>query len=142
MDNALRIVQAGQAMGLPPRAYVIAIATAMQESKLRNLASTVIPESYQYNPEGEGSDHDSVGLFQQRPSAGWGYVSQLMDPAYSASAFYKVLVQVPGWDSMALTWAAQTVQVSCCPYAYGQHEGVAQTVVDALLATPAAVPAP
>jgi hypothetical protein len=142
MNNALKIVQAGQAMGLPPRAYVIAIATAMQESRLRNLASTRLPESYQYNAEGDGSDHDSVGLFQQRPSAGWGLISQLMDPNYAATAFYSVLVQVPGWQGMDLTWAAQTVQVSCCPYAYGQHEGVAQTVVDTLLAPPVAVPAP
>ena len=134
MNNALTIVRTGQAMGLPERAYVIAVATAMQESQLRNLASTRIPESYQYNAEGEGSDHDSVGLFQQRPSAGWGAVSQLMDPAYAATAFYQALLRVPGWESMELTWAAQRVQVSAYPYAYAKHEPRAQQVVDALLA--------
>ena len=134
MNNALAIVRTGQAMGLPERAFVIAVATAMQESQLRNLASTRIPESYQYNPEGEGSDHDSVGLFQQRPSAGWGAVSQLMDPTYAATAFYQALLRVPGWETMELTWAAQRVQVSAFPYAYAKHEARAQQVVDALLA--------
>jgi hypothetical protein len=134
MNNALTIVRTGQALGLPERAFVIAVATAMQESQLRNLASTRIPESYQYNPEGEGSDHDSVGLFQQRPSAGWGAVSQLMDPTYAATAFYQALMRVPGWETMELTWAAQRVQVSAYPYAYAKHEARAQQVVDALLA--------
>jgi hypothetical protein len=138
MNNALTIVRTGQAMGLPERAFVIAVATAMQESQLRNLASTRIPESYQYNPEGEGSDHDSVGLFQQRPSAGWGAVSQLMDPTYAATAFYRALLRVPGWETMELTWAAQRVQVSAFPYAYAKHEARAQQVVDALLAHMAA----
>lgn len=145
MNNALRIVQTGQAMGLPKRAYVIAVATAMQESQLRNLASTRIPESYQYNAEGEGSDHDSVGLFQQRPSAGWGHVSQLMDPNYAAMAFYSALLRVPGWESMELTWAAQRVQVSAYPYAYAKHEPRATEIVDAVLAhvtPPAPAPAP
>jgi hypothetical protein len=134
MNNAWTIVRTGQAMGLPERAYVIAVATAMQESQLRNLASTRIPESYWYNAEGEGSDHDSVGLFQQRPSAGWGAVSQLMDPAYAATAFYQALLRVPGWEAMELTWAAQRVQVSAYPYAYAKHETRAQQVVDAVLA--------
>jgi hypothetical protein len=137
MNNAQKIVQTGQAMGLSKRAYVIAVATAMQESQLLNLASTRIPESYQYNAEGDGSDHDSVGLFQQRPSAGWGLVSQLMDPNYSATAFYSALLRVPGWEGMELTWAAQTVQVSAYPYAYAKHEVRAQEIVDALVATPA-----
>jgi hypothetical protein len=140
MNNALKIVQTGQAMGLPQRAYVIAVATAIQESQLRNLASTRIPESYQYNAEGDGSDHDSVGLFQQRPSAGWGFVSQLMDPTYSAGAFYSALLRVPGWESMELTWAAQRVQVSAYPYAYAKHEPRAQEIVQALLAPPAPAP--
>lgn len=134
MNNALKIVKAGQALGLPARAYVIAVATSMQESNLRNLASTRIPESYEYNAEGEGSDHDSVGLFQQRASTGWGAVSQLMDPAYAASAFYQALMRVPGWEGMELTWAAQTVQVSAYPYAYAKHEPRAQEIVNALLA--------
>jgi hypothetical protein len=133
MNNAKRIVQAGQAMGLPKRAYVIAVATSMQECNLFNLASTVLPDSYNYPNEGSGSDHDSVGLFQQRPSSGWGAVSQIMDPGYAATAFYRVLVTVPGWDSLPLTAAAQRVQVSAYPDAYAKHEGRAQAVVDALV---------
>jgi len=133
MTNAWKIVQAGQALGLPKRAFVIAVATSMQESNLYNLASTRIPESYSYNAEGDGSDHDSVGLFQQRPSAGWGAVADLMDPSYSATAFYKVLVTIPGWDAMELTWAAQRVQVSAYPYHYAKHEWRAQAVVDAMV---------
>jgi hypothetical protein len=105
----------------------------LQESQLKNLASTVIPESYSYTQEGEGSDHDSVGLFQQRPSSGWGRVKDLMNPEYSATAFYKVLVTVPGWDRMALTYAAQAVQVSAYPEAYAKHEGRAQQIVDAIV---------
>jgi hypothetical protein len=133
MNNALKIVQAGQAMGLPKRAFVIAVATSLQESQLRNLASTRIPESYNYNAEGDGSDHDSVGLFQQRASTGWGAVSQLMDPSYAATAFYSALVRVPGWDTLPLTVAAQRVQVSAYPNHYAKHEARAQQIVDALV---------
>jgi hypothetical protein len=132
MNNAKHIVVAAQEMGLPKRAMVIAIATAMQESRLYNLASTRIPESYSYTQEGEGSDHDSVGLFQQRPSAGWGSVADCMNPNYSAKAFLNGLVRVPGWDSMPLTYAAQAVQVSAFPEAYAKHEGLAQMVADTL----------
>jgi hypothetical protein len=133
MNNAKKIVEAGQAMGLPKRAFVIAVATSMQECNLYNLASTRLPESYSYYNEGSGSDHDSVGLFQQRPSSGWGTVAQIMDPTYAATAFYKVLVTVAGWDTMALTYAAQRVQVSAYPTAYAKHEARAQAVVDALV---------
>jgi hypothetical protein len=133
MNNAKRIVEAGHAMGLPKRAFVIAVATSMQECNLYNLASTRLPESYNYPNEGSGSDHDSGGLFQQRPSTGWGTVAQIMDPAYAATAFYRVLITVPGWDTMALTYAAQRVQVSAFPTAYAKHETRAQAVVDALV---------
>jgi hypothetical protein len=102
-------------------------------SEVSQSDDSVLPESYNYNPEGSGSDHDSVGLFQQRPSSGWGSVANLMDPNYAATAFYKALVRVQGWQSMALTWAAQAVQVSAYPYAYGPHESQAQAVVDALV---------
>jgi hypothetical protein len=132
MNNAKRIVDVGKAMGLPQRAYVIAIACAMQESNLHNLASAVLPESYSYTDEGSGSDHDSVGLFQQRPSSGWGSVKNLMNPDYAARQFYKALTQVSGWQGMALTYAAQAVQVSAYPEAYARHESRATTVVNAL----------
>ncbi len=132
MNNALRIVGEGKALGLPKRAYVLAVACAMQESGLRNLASDVLPESYNYPHEGNGSDHDSVGLFQQRPSSGWGSVKDLMTPAFAAKQFYDALVQVPGWQGMALTYAIQAVQVSAYPDAYAPHAAAAQAVVDAL----------
>jgi hypothetical protein len=132
MNNAYAIVRTGQGMRLPKRAYVIAVATAMQESRLFNLASDVIPESLRYPHEGTGSDHDSVGLFQQRPSSGWGSVHNLMRPSYAATQFYRALLEVPGWQGLPLTLAAQAVQGSAFPDAYAVHEWGAQKVVDAL----------
>ncbi|NUT34281.1 MAG: hypothetical protein HOV79_14530 [Hamadaea sp.] len=132
LANARTIVEVGRDLGLSQRAQIIAVATAMQESALYNLASTALPESYDYAHEGDGSDHDSVGLFQQRPSAGWGTVAQIMDPQYAAKAFYDVLVTVDGWQSMALTAAAQSVQVSAYPDAYAKHETAATAIVKAL----------
>lgn len=133
MDNAKVIVDVGLAMRMPRRALVVAVATAMQESNLYNLASDVLPESFNYPHQGSGSDHDSVGLFQQRPSSGWGTVAQCMDPAYAARAFYTALKEVPGWENLSLTEAAQAVQVSAFPDAYAQHEERATTVVEALV---------
>jgi hypothetical protein len=75
---------------------------------------------------------DPVGLFQQRPASGWGPVDQLMDPATSAHKFYQALQQVPGWQDMPVTVAAQTVQGSALPDAYAQHEPAAQAVVNAI----------
>lgn len=132
MNNAATIVKVGQKMGLPRRAIIIGMATAMQESNLYNLASTAIPESYDYPHEGEGSDHDSVGLFQQRPSAGWGTVADLMKPPYQAEKFFSKLMTVD-WENLPLTLAAQAVQVSAFPDAYAKHESRATTIVDALL---------
>jgi hypothetical protein len=134
MNNAKAIVQAGEALSLPTRAFVAAVACSLQESRLYNLASSALPESFQYSNEGSGSDHDSVGLFQQRSSTGWGSVKDLMQPSYAATQFYKALTRVPGWQSMALTYAIQAVQVSAFPDAYAQHEAQAQTIVDALTA--------
>ncbi|MFU8852483.1 hypothetical protein ACNAW0_16070 [Micromonospora sp. SL1-18] len=133
MDNAKVIVDVGRAMRMPRRALVVAVATAMQESNLYNLASDVLPESYDYPHQGSGSDHDSVGLFQQRPSSGWGTVAELMRPAYAARAFFTALAEVPGWAELSLTEAAQAVQVSAYPDAYAQHEQRATTVVAALV---------
>lgn len=134
MENARLIVEAGQEMGVPRRAMVIAVATAMQESNLLNRANEWVPESKNYDHQGTGWDHDSVGLFQQRPSTGWGAVKDLMDPKYAAKQFYKALLQVPGWEEMALTDAAQRVQVSAFPFHYAKHEGNAEAVVSEILA--------
>ncbi|MGK5443585.1 hypothetical protein ACSNN7_17455 [Micromonospora sp. URMC 105] len=132
MDNAKVIVDVGVGMKVPRRGLIVAIATAMQESNLYNLASDVLPESYDHPHQGSGSDHDSVGLFQQRPSSGWGTVAQLMRPAYAARAFYAALLEVPGWQELSVTAAAQAVQISAFPDAYAPHEQRATTVVAAL----------
>ncbi|TDU76164.1 hypothetical protein [Streptomyces sp. KS 21] len=105
--NAATIAAVGVAKGLPDRAVTIALATAMQESGLRNL------------PHG---DRDSLGLFQQRPSMGWGTEQQIMDPVYSAGIFYERLVAVKGYSRLPLTEAAQQVQLSGFPQAYAKHE--------------------
>jgi hypothetical protein len=132
MDNAAVIVQVGLAANMSKRALVIAVATAMQESDLYNLASNVLPESFDYPHQGSGSDHDSIGLFQQRPSTGWGTIAQIMQPSYAAERFYAALREVIGWEFMSLSAAAQAVQVSAFPDAYAKHEDRATTVVDAL----------
>ncbi len=132
MNNAKKIVEAAKSMGLGKRAQVIAMATAMQESNLYNLASTALPESYNYPNEGEGSDHDSVGLFQQRSSSGWGSVANLMKPDFATKQFLKALIQIPGWENLPLTVAAQDVQVSAYPDHYAKHEARATQIVDAL----------
>lgn len=133
MDNAQTIVRVGVKLDVPRRGLVVAIATAMQESNLYNLASGVLPESLDYPNQGVGYDHDSVGLFQQRPSSGWGTVADLMRPAYAAERFYQALLAIPGWQEMSLTGAAQAVQVSAFPDAYAQHEDRAGIVVGALV---------
>jgi hypothetical protein len=105
--NAAAIVAAGQAVGAPARAQWIALATAMQESTLNNLP---------------GGDRDSAGLFQQRPSQGWGDHAQVTDPDYASRQFYARLLALPGWDSMPLAEAAQAVQRSAFPDAYTKWE--------------------
>ncbi|MFI6762039.1 peptidase M23 [Micromonospora sp. NPDC050417] len=133
MDNAKAIVRTGHDMGMPRRALIIGVATAMQESNLLNLANDALPESLNHPHQGTGWDHDSVGLFQQRTSSGWGPVDKLMDPAYATAQFFNALRQIPGWQQMALTDAAQAVQVSAFPGYYAQHEGAATEVVDAII---------
>ncbi len=119
--NAAWIVATGQQMNVPPRGWIIAIATAMQESTLHN-----------YGDLGKNNDHDSLGLFQQRPSQGWGTPAQVMDPVYASRKFYEHLVAIPGWQSLPLTVAAQRVQRSAYPDAYADDEPLATTVVNTL----------
>jgi hypothetical protein len=130
MNNAVAIIESGQQMKLPPRAFVVAIATALQESHLRVLANPNVPASLNLPNQGMGSDYDSVGLFQQRPS--WGSVAQLMDPHQSAHLFYAALAQVNGWEQMAVTVAAQTVQLSAFPDAYAKWQSLAEQIVNAV----------
>lgn len=121
LSNARAIVDVGRSMGLPPRAWVIALATALQESSLRNLGHL-----------GARNDHDSLGLFQQRPSAGWGTPEQVTDPVYAATAFYNRLSRVRDWPTMPLTVAAQKVQISAYPNHYAKHESEAGDIIRAL----------
>ncbi|MFF0658814.1 hypothetical protein, partial [Micromonospora tulbaghiae] len=116
--NVKAIIAATKKAGMDERAAVVAIATALQESKLENLGHL-----------GDRNDHDSQGLFQQRPSSGWGTVEQITDPEYSTTAFLKGLKQVDGWRDMPLTVAAQTVQVSAYPDHYAQWEQQAADLV-------------
>ncbi|MFD5421568.1 hypothetical protein ACFWJT_26495 [Streptomyces sp. NPDC127069] len=115
-SNAATIAAVGISKGLPDRAVTIALATAMQESGLRNL---------------DHGDRDSLGLFQQRPSQGWGTPEQIMDPVYSAGIFYDRLVEVKGYTRLPLTVAAQRVQLSGFPQAYAKHEPDATVVTAA-----------
>jgi murein DD-endopeptidase MepM/ murein hydrolase activator NlpD len=121
MHNAAIIVSVGQQMKVPPRGWVIAIATAMQESNLKNLGDL-----------GANNDHDSLGLFQQRPSQGWGRPAQVLDPVYASRKFYSKLLAVRNWQNLSLTRAAQLVQRSAFPDAYAKHEPLATSVVNAL----------
>ncbi|MGC4893140.1 hypothetical protein [Micromonospora sp. DT31] len=116
--NVKAIIAGTKKAGMDERAAVVSIATALQESKLENLGHL-----------GERNDHDSQGLFQQRPSSGWGTVEQITDPEYSTMAFLKGLKQVDGWQDMPLTKAAQTVQVSAYPDHYAQWEQQAADLV-------------
>jgi hypothetical protein len=115
--NAAIIAAVAVRRGLPGRAATIGIATAMQESKLRNLP---------------GGDRDSIGLFQQRPSQGWGTPAQVRDPVYASNAFYDVLVKIEGYEDLPITKAAQKVQRSAFPSAYADHEPEARILASAL----------
>ncbi|MFJ7998076.1 hypothetical protein ACIQ7D_13155 [Streptomyces sp. NPDC096310] len=121
--NAATISAVGSRRGLPERAVTIALATALQESALRNL---------------DHGDRDSLGLFQQRPSKGWGTAAQIQDPVYSAGEFYDHLVKVPGYSRLPLTEAAQRVQRSGFPQAYAKHEPDAALLAAALTGRSAA----
>jgi hypothetical protein len=121
LTNAVTIAGVAHERALPERAVVIALATAQQESRLRNLAY---------------GDRDSLGLFQQRPSQGWGTAAQVQDPVYAAGKFYEHLVQVPGWDTGRLTDVAQAVQRSGFPEAYQQWEPMATELAAVLVAKP------
>jgi cell wall-associated NlpC family hydrolase len=112
--NARTIRDVGVALAVPARGQVIAIATAMTESTLRNL---------------DHGDADSLGLFQQRPSAGWGTPAQLTDPVYASTRFYRALLAVPEWQTLPLAVAAQDVQRSGFPDRYAAFEPLATALV-------------
>ncbi|MFH8560930.1 heavy metal transporter [Streptomyces sp. NPDC017988] len=115
--NAATVAAVGTSRGMPERAVTIALATALQESGLRNIRH---------------GDRDSLGLFQQRPTQGWGDERQIMDPAYASARFYEHLAEVPGYSRLPLTVAAQRVQRSGFPQAYAKHEPDAVLLAAAL----------
>ncbi|WP_432880575.1 hypothetical protein ACQPYH_35515 [Kribbella sp. CA-245084] len=116
-ESAAIIAGTAVRRGLPPRAATIALATAYQESDLRNLAH---------------GDRDSLGLFQQRPSQGWGTATQVRDPYYATGKFYDALVKIKNYQTLAITVAADKVQRSAFPTAYADHEADARVLASAL----------
>ncbi|MFJ4918458.1 C40 family peptidase [Streptomyces sp. NPDC088725] len=120
VPNAQTIMAVGISLDVPKKGQIIALATAMQESRLRNL-------NY--------GDRDSLGLFQQRPSQGWGTAQQIRDPVYASTQFYKHLLMTDGWQHMTVTQAAQAVQKSGVPDAYAQWEALATALQVAISKT-------
>lgn len=117
MNNASIIYQVGAGLGVPQYGEIVAIATAIQESRLTN-------DNY--------GDRDSLGLFQQRPSQGWGTAAQIMNPIYASTRFYDALLKVANWQNLPLTVAAQAVQKSGFPDAYAQWQPIAAEIVNTL----------
>jgi hypothetical protein len=120
MQNASTIAAVGMKLGVPSFGIEIAEATARQESKFYNLS---------------GGSYDSLGLFQQRPSQGWGTASEIMDTTYSSTAFYNALLKVSNWQNLPLTQAAQDVQHSAYPDAYAAHEDEAKVLMSVFTGT-------
>jgi TP901 family phage tail tape measure protein len=114
LSNAAKIMNVGRQMGASPRDLIISLMTALQESSLRNIS---------------GGDRDSAGLFQQRPSQGWGSLAQVTDPEYASRQFFEHLLKIKNRDQMSLTAAAQAVQRSAYPDAYAKWEDEAKAII-------------
>ena len=121
VDNATTIISVGMSKGVPVRGWIIALAAATQESQLINVPDL-----------GDANNADSLGLFQERPSRGWGIPDQIMDPVYSSTAFYQRLFVVQGWQTMTVAQAAQAVEHSAFPEAYSTWESDATRLVSAV----------
>lgn len=142
------ITVGGQITGVERAGMRIALMAALTESTLRMLSNTgAYPESADFPNDGDASDHDSLGLFQMRPAAGWGTVAQLMDSTYQAKAFYggpngpnypspRGLLDIPGWQSLDAGEAAQAVEVSAYPDRYQEYQPVADSIITALTTPP------
>ncbi|GGZ21350.1 lipoprotein [Streptomyces olivaceoviridis] len=117
IPNAKTIQVTGVAMKVSTHGQIVALATALQESGLRNL---------------DYGDRDSLGLFQQRPSQGWGTAQQVRDPVHASTKFYEALLKVSGWQSMTVAQAAQAVQKSGFPDAYAEWEPLATALQKAI----------
>jgi murein DD-endopeptidase MepM/ murein hydrolase activator NlpD len=148
LGHAATIIATGSTTeGVGRDGVLVAMMAALTESKLRMLANPgAYPDSTTYPHDGTGQDHDSLGLFQMRPAAGWGTVAQLMDPAYQAAAFFggptgpnhgspRGLLDIPGWQQLSKGAAAQAVEVSAFPDRYAQYEPVARAILDKLTAS-------
>ena len=155
LTHAATIIEAGSGIdGVGRDGIVIALMAALTESRMRMLANTsAYPESADYPHDGDGSDNDSLGLFQMRPASGWGTVAELMDPDYQAAAFYggpngpnagspRGLLDIPGWEQMGKGEAAQAVEVSAYPDRYDNYEPVAEQILTTLTSTGSGGPAP
>lgn len=129
-ENLQRVLVSVEASGMGNQAAVITIMTVIVESKALMHANSTVPESLTYSHQRIGRDHDSVGLFQQRPSMGWGSVKELMTVDYSTKKFLSVLKTTKGWKQMQLGDAAQAVQRSGMPDAYAKWESAATAIVN------------
>ncbi|MPV35938.1 M23 family metallopeptidase [Georgenia subflava] len=149
LTHAATIIQAGSRIeGVGRDGILVALMAALTESSLRMLTNTsAYPHSTNYPNDGNGSDHDSLGLFQMRPATGWGTVAELMDPTYQAAAFFggptgpnhgspRGLLDIPGWKALPKGAAAQEVEVSRYPHRYARFEPVAEQIL-ATLTSPA-----
>ena len=145
LTHAATIIEIGSGIdGVGREGIQIALMAALTESSLRMLSNTgTYPESADYPNDGDGGDHDSLGLFQMRPQSGWGTVAELMDSTYQARAFYggpdgpnypspRGLLDIPGWQQMGKGEAAQAVEVSAYPDRYNNYEPVALTILTTL----------
>jgi murein DD-endopeptidase MepM/ murein hydrolase activator NlpD len=146
LTHAATIIEIGSGIdGVGRDGIQIALMAALTESTLRMLSNTsAYPESADYPNDGNGGDHDSLGLFQMRPQSGWGTVAELMDSTYQARAFYggpdgpnypspRGLLDIPGWQQMGKGEAAQAVEVSAYPDRYNNYEPVAATILTTLI---------
>ncbi|MFJ3408292.1 M23 family metallopeptidase [Promicromonospora sp. NPDC090134] len=154
LGHAATIIATGSTTeGVGRDGVLVALMAALTESHLRMLANPgAYPDSTTYPHDGTGQDHDSLGLFQMRPAAGWGTVAQLMDPSYQAAAFFggptgpnhgspRGLLDIPDWQHLPKGAAAQAVEVSAFPDRYAQYEPVAQAILEQLTTTPGATDA-
>jgi hypothetical protein len=115
--NATTVAAVGKRLNMPDHAVTVALAAALQESRLRNLSH---------------GDLDSLGVFQQRPSQGWGTPSEILTPRLAAASFFNHLTRVNGWETLSVTEAAQAVQRSAAPDAYAQWEPDARLLAQVL----------
>jgi murein DD-endopeptidase MepM/ murein hydrolase activator NlpD len=147
LTHAATIIQIGSATdGVGRDGILVALMAALTESQLRMLTNTTAyPSSARYPHDGDGSDNDSLGLFQMRPAAGWGSVPDLMDPEYQVRAFFggpdgpnggspRGLLDIPGWQELPKGMAAQAVEVSAFPDRYSAYEPVAEAILTTIIA--------